>query len=51
MVQVQSSWFPLTERNPQQFIDLWRLRRRISCPAGDAFHQRDRASSLTVYKL
>lgn len=52
MVQVQSSWFPLTERNPQQFIDLWR------CAASDfvpcrvtLFHQRDRASSLTVYKL
>lgn len=23
MVQVQSSWFPLAERSPQQFIDLW----------------------------
>lgn len=52
MVQVQSSWFPLTERNPQQYVDLWR------CAASDfvpcrvtLFHQRDRASSLTVYKL
>ena len=52
MVQVQSSWFPLTERNPQQYVDLWR------CAASDfvpcrvtLFHQRDCASSLTVYKL
>jgi predicted acyl esterase len=22
MVQVQSSWFPLTDRNPQKFIDI-----------------------------
>jgi predicted acyl esterase len=22
MVQVQSSWFPLTDRNPQQFVDI-----------------------------
>jgi hypothetical protein len=22
MVQVQSSWFPLTDRNPQTFIDI-----------------------------
>ena len=22
MVQVQSSWFPLTDRNPQQFLDI-----------------------------
>ena len=52
MVQVQSSWFPLMERSPQQFMDLW------SCTAADfvpcrvtLFHQRDRASSVTVYKL
>lgn len=25
MVQVQSSWFPLMERNPQQFMDLLEL--------------------------
>ncbi len=24
MVQVQSSWFPLTDRNPQQFVDIYR---------------------------
>ena len=24
MVQVQSSWFPLVDRNPQQFIDIYR---------------------------
>jgi len=23
MVQVQSSWFPLVDRNPQQFIDIY----------------------------
>ena len=23
MVQVQSSWFPVAERSPQQFVDLW----------------------------
>jgi predicted acyl esterase len=22
MVQVQSSWFPLTDRNPQKFMDI-----------------------------
>ena len=46
MVQVQSSWFPLMERNPQQFMDLW------SCTASDfvpcrvtLFHQRDRCAA------
>ena len=52
MVQVQSSWFPLMERSPQQFVDLW------SCAASDfvpcrvtLFHQRDRASFISVHKL
>lgn len=26
VVQVQSSWFPLTDRNPQQFVDVWKAR-------------------------
>ena len=26
MVQVQSSWFPLVDRNPQQFIDIYRAK-------------------------
>ena len=23
MVQIQSSWFPLADRNPQQFLDIY----------------------------
>jgi predicted acyl esterase len=23
MVQIQSSWFPLVDRNPQQFMDIY----------------------------
>jgi predicted acyl esterase len=23
MIQVQSSWFPLVDRNPQQFVDIY----------------------------
>jgi hypothetical protein len=23
MVQVQSTWFPLADRNPQQFVDIY----------------------------
>jgi putative CocE/NonD family hydrolase len=26
MVQVQSSWFPLVDRNPQQFLDIYRAK-------------------------
>lgn len=52
MVQVQSTWFPLAERNPQQFVDVWR------CTASDfvpcrvsVLHQRGNASSVTVWRL
>ncbi len=52
MVQVQSSWFPLAERNPQQYVDLWR------CTASDfvpcrvrLLHQKSAASAITVYQL
>jgi predicted acyl esterase len=26
MIQIQSSWFPLTDRNPQKFVDIPRAR-------------------------
>jgi predicted acyl esterase len=26
MVQVQSSWFPLADRNPQQFINIYQAK-------------------------
>ena len=30
MVQVQSSWFPLVDRNPQQFVDIYNAKETIS---------------------
>lgn len=52
MVQVQSTWFPLAERSPQQFVDVW------SCKASDfvpcrvsVLHQRGNASSVAVWRL
>ncbi len=24
MIQIQSSWFPLVDRNPQKFVDIYR---------------------------
>ncbi len=32
MVQIQSSWFPLADRNPQQFIDIYRAEDRDFIP-------------------
>ena len=50
MVQVQSSWFPLVDRNPQKFVDIpnakaadfqkatQRVYRSRSAPSGVAVH-------------
>lgn len=52
MVQVQSTWFPLADRNPQQFIDIYH------CTAADfipcdvrIYHDRRRPSRLEVHRL
>ena len=43
MVQVQSSWFPVAERSPQQFIDLWHctaadfVKCRVKVYGGESF--------------
>ncbi len=52
MVQVQSTWFPLAERNPQQFVDVWNCRASDFVPCRiSLLHQRDNASSVTVWRL
>ncbi len=52
MVQVQNSWFPLADRNPQQFVDIYH------CTEADfrkathrMFHDRSHASCLRVLVL
>ena len=52
MVQVQSSWFPLADRNPQKFVDIYH------CTAADfipcdvrIYHDRRRPSRLEVHRL
>lgn len=52
MVQVQSTWFPLADRNPQQFVDIYH------CTAADfipcdvrIYHDRRRPSRLEVHRL
>lgn len=49
MVQVQSSWFPLVDRNPQQFVDIYH------CDAKDfiksdikIYHDAQHASKITL---
>ncbi len=49
VVQVQSSWFPLAERSPQQFVNPWTCRPEEFLPCEvTLLHERGRASSVTL---
>jgi len=39
MVQVQSSWFPLVDRNPQQFIDIYKAKDEDFIPCDIQLHR------------
>jgi len=52
MVQVQSSWFPLTDRNPQTFTDIPYAKPEDFRKATEQiFHQKDAASGVEVLVL
>lgn len=52
MVQVQSSWFPLVDRNPQTFTDIPNARLEDFKKATETvFHDRDAASGVEVLVL
>jgi hypothetical protein len=52
MVQVQSSWFPLTDRNPQIFTDIpFAKPEDFRKAAEQIFHQKDAASGVEVQVL
>ncbi len=52
MVQVQSSWFPLVDRNPQTFTDIPNARPEDFKKATEhVFHQKDAASGVEVLVL
>ncbi len=52
MVQVQSSWFPLTDRNPQTFTDIPFAKQEQFVKATEqVFHQKDAASGVEVLVL
>ena len=49
MVQVQSSWFPLTDRNPQIFTDIPNTPpEQFTKATEQVFHQKDAASGVEV---
>lgn len=49
MIQIQSSWFPVFDRNPQQFLDIYKCDDKdfISSEI-KVFHQADAASSIQL---
>ena len=49
MVQVESSWFPLTDRNPQTFTDIpYAKPEQFQKATEQVFHQKDAASGVEV---
>ena len=49
LIQIQSTWFPLAERNPQQFINVWQCRRNDFHPADiTIYHQKGMTSRLIL---
>jgi putative CocE/NonD family hydrolase len=52
MVQVQSSWFPLVDRNPQKFIDIYTARKEDFQKATHRIHRApDAPSFLKVHTM
>jgi uncharacterized protein len=52
MVQVQSSWFPLADRNPQKFVDIYRATQSDFQKATQrVYHGASNSSRLTVRVL
>ena len=52
MVQVQSSWFPLTDRNPQTFTDIpFAKPEDFKTATEQVYHQKDAASGVEVLVL
>jgi uncharacterized protein len=49
MVQIQSSWFPLVDRNPQTFMDIYKAKPEdFHIATQTIFHQADAASGIEL---
>jgi predicted acyl esterase len=52
MVQVQSSWFPLVDRNPQKFVDIYTAKAADFQKATErVYHSPEAASAVMVEVL
>jgi uncharacterized protein len=51
MVQIQSSWFPLVDRNPQQYVDIYSSNERDFKKATQRiYHAKSAPSFITLYQ-
>lgn len=49
MIQIQSSWFPLFDRNPQQFVNIYKCDNKDFVPCEiKVFHQANAASNIVL---
>lgn len=48
IVQIQSSWFPLAEMNPQQLLNAWTCRKEDFIPATITLYHQNRKASRVV---
>jgi putative CocE/NonD family hydrolase len=48
MVQVQSSWFPLVDRNPQQFVDIYKAKAEDFIKATQRIYRSRKAPSFII---
>lgn len=52
MIQIQSSWFPLADRNPQQFMDIYSAKDEDYIKATHTIHHsNDYPSSVTIPRI
>jgi putative CocE/NonD family hydrolase len=49
MIQIQSSWFPIADRNPQQFVDIYHCDEKDFVKSDiKIYHDKQNASSITL---
>ena len=52
MIQVQNSWFPLVDRNPQKFVDIYKCSESDFQKATQRiYHDAQHASSIKITVL
>jgi putative CocE/NonD family hydrolase len=52
MIQVQNSWFPLADRNPQQFVDIYKCDEKDFIKATHRiYHDKSRPSGISFLQL